>query len=409
MDYPKLRNIEALPVSMQGQDLIYCRDPQRITENMVVLPQSAYFIVSLFDGVHSIRDIQAEYMRTFGELIYSDQIIEIMEKLDRSLLLDSDRFHKYRKMVEEEFFQTTIRKPMLAGGGYESVSEKLRMEIESFYFLEGGPGQGPQPQVSVNGLQGFIAPHIDYMRGGPCYAWAYKEVAEHSDHDVFIILGTSHQATHQRFVLTKKDFQTPFGVLKTDQDILNRLENDLGRDFFTDEFVHRSEHSIELQAVYLHCLFQNNSNVRIVPILCGSFYEMILCGNHPSETEEVNRFIETLRQIIREDGRKICVVASADLAHVGKQFGHEYHVSEAVMEEVKEKDLAMLDCVIQCDAEGFFDYILKEHDRRNICGLSPIYTFLRLLENSEGTLLKYSQWKDPDGNGAVTFASLVFH
>jgi len=408
MDYPKLRNIDAFPVKMQGQDLICFRDPQRITENVVFLPQSAYFIVSLFDGVHSIRDIQAEYMRMFGELIYSDQIIEVMEKMDSSLLLDSNHFREYQKNVEEEFFHTSIRKPMLSGGGYESVPEKLRMQIESFYFLEGGPGQGPHPQVSVNDLKGFIAPHIDYTRGGPCYAWAYKEVAEHSDHDVFILLGTSHLPTQKYFVLTKKDFETPFGILKTDQKILDRLENDLGRDFFSDEFVHRSEHSLELQTIYLHYLFEKNPNLCIVPILCGSFYEMITGGSHPRESEAINLFIETLGKIIRDDGRKICLVASADLAHVGRQFGHEFLVSETVMEEIKKKDLEMLESVIRGDADRFFDHILKEDDRRNICGLPPIYAFLRLLDTGTGKLLKYSQWKDPEGNGAVTFASIAF-
>ena len=409
MDYPRLRNIDAFPVKMQGQDLICFRDPQRITENVVFLPRSAYFIVSLFDGAHSIRDIQAEYMRMFGELIYSDQIIEVMEKLDCSLLLDSDHFQEYRKKVEEEFFQTSIRKPMLAGNGYEIVPEKLRMQIESFYFLEGGPGQGPIPQVSSNGLQGFIAPHIDYLRGGPCYAWAYKEVAEHSDHDVFILLGTSHLATQKYFVLTKKDFETPFGILKTDQGIVSRLENDLGRDLFIDEFVHRSEHSLELQTVYLHYLFHKNPNLRIVPILCGSFCEIISQENNPRESEEINAFIETLGKIMRDDGRKICLVASADLAHVGRQFGHQFLVSETVMEEVKKKDLEMLESVITGDVDRFFEHILKEHDQRNICGLPPTYALLRLLENSEGKLLNYSQWKDPDGNGAVTFASIAFH
>ncbi len=409
MDYPKLRNIDAFPVKMQGQDLICFRDTQRITENVVFLPRSAYFIVSLFDGAHSIRDIQAEYMRMFGELIYSDQIIEVMEKLDSSLLLDSEHFREYRKNVEEEFFQTSIRKPILAGGGYEIVPEKLRMQIESFYFLEGGPGEGPLPQVSLNGLQGFVAPHIDYMRGGPCYAWAYKEVAEHSDHDVFILLGTAHVATQKYFALTKKDFETPFGILKADQTILSRLENDMGSDFFSDEFVHRSEHSLEVQAVYLHYLFEKNPNLRIVPVLCGSFCEIISHGGYPHESEEINVFIETLDKIIREDGRKICLVASADLAHVGRQFGHQFLVSEAVMEDVKRKDLEMLDYVIKGDTESFFEYVRKENDQRNICGLPPIYALLRLLENSTGKLLNYTQWRDPDGNGAVTFASIAFH
>jgi len=40
-----------------------------------------------------------------------------------------------------------------------------------------------------------------------------------------------------------------------------------------------------------------------------------------------------------------------------------------------------------------------------VCGLTPIYTVLRVLER-EGKLLKYGQAPDP--NGTVTFASVVF-
>ena len=43
MDYPKLRNIDAFPVKMQGQDLICFRDPQRITGNGAVTFASMSF------------------------------------------------------------------------------------------------------------------------------------------------------------------------------------------------------------------------------------------------------------------------------------------------------------------------------------------------------------------------------
>ena len=151
-----------------------------------------------------------------------------------------------------------------------------------------------------------------------------------------------------------------------------------------------------MQAVYLHYLFEKNPNLRIVPILCGSFCEIISRGGYPHESEEITVFIETLGKIMREDGRKICLVASADLAHVGRQFGHQFLVSEAVMEEIKKKDLEMLTCVIKCDADGFFEHILKERDQRNICGLPPIYALLRLLENSTGKLLNYTSMERPE-------------
>ncbi|MBW1678736.1 MAG: AmmeMemoRadiSam system protein B [Deltaproteobacteria bacterium] len=409
MDYPKLRNVEIFPVQMEGKKLICFRDPLRITEKMVFLPQGALFIVSLFDGTHSIRDIQAEYMRKFGNLIYSDQIIEVAENLDRYYLLEGDRFRAYRKKIEDDFLKSPVRKPILAGNSYEADPEKLRAQLEDLFTQDGGPGKGPQPRNTPDGLRGFVAPHIDFMRGGPCYAWAYKEVAENSDQEIFILLGTSHMETRKYFVLTKKNFETPFGILPTDQDILTRLEKDLGRDFFTDEFIHRNEHSLEFQAVYLHYLFEKKQNIRIVPILCGPFHKVINERTHPNEVEQINVFIEALRKTITEDERSICLIAGADLAHVGRQFGDSFLVSSAVMEDIREKDLKMLDYVVKGDAEGFFEYILKENDRRNICGLPPIYTLLRLLKNGKGKLLNYSQWKDPDGNGAVTFASLAFY
>ena len=409
MDYPKLRNVEVFPVQMEGKQLICFRDPQRIAAKTVFFPQQAFFFISLFDGNHSIRDIQVEYMRKFGDLIYSEQIAEIAENLDTHYLLESDRFKEYQEKLVHDFLQSSVRKPILTGDGYESDPERLRAQIQSFFTQEGGPGERPQPQASPKGLKGFVAPHIDFMRGGPCYGWACKEVAENSNEDIFILLGTAHMPTRKYFVLTRKSFETPFGILSTDQSIVDKLEEELGRDFFADEFVHRNEHSLELQALYLHCLFANRRNIRIVPILCGSFHEIIAKNALPQAIEELNVFIETLRTMIMEDERRICLVAGADLAHVGPQFGHSFRISPLVMDEIKAKDLSMLDHVVKGDAEGFFEYIRRENDQRNICGLPPIYTLLRLLDNVEGKLLNYSQWRDPDGNGAVTFASLAFY
>jgi hypothetical protein len=50
--------------------------------------------------------------------------------------------------------------------------------------------------------------------------------------------------------------------------------------------------------------------------------------------------------------------------------------------------------------------VAADHDARRICGLSPIYTLLRLLPESPGRLLRYTQWPDPEG--AVTFCAVTF-
>jgi hypothetical protein len=68
VDYPKLRTINIFPIQNSGQTMVCLQDPQNISEKALFLSLPLYFIVSLFDGRHSIRDIQAEYMRKFGEL-----------------------------------------------------------------------------------------------------------------------------------------------------------------------------------------------------------------------------------------------------------------------------------------------------------------------------------------------------
>lgn len=68
----------------------------------------------------------------------------------------------------------------------------------------------------------------------------------------------------------------------------------------------------------------------------------------------------------------------------------------------------MLGYAERMDAEGFFGVLSREKDRRRICGLVPIYVLLRLLEGTEGRLLKYSQSLDPASQSVVTFASMAY-
>jgi hypothetical protein len=66
----------------------------------------------------------------------------------------------------------------------------------------------------------------------------------------------------------------------------------------------------------------------------------------------------------------------------------------------------MLDAVMAGEAGAFFDSVAADGDRRRICGLSPIYAFLRALPGARGELLRYSQWPDPAC--AVTFCAAAF-
>jgi len=61
------------------------------------------------------------------------------------------------------------------------------------------------------------------------------------------------------------------------------------------------------------------------------------------------------------------------------------------------------------DGEGFYSSIMRDRDRRRVCGLPAIYTMLKVLEAKEGKLLKYAQAYTPETQSVVSFASMAFY
>ena len=112
MDYPKLRPITIFPVQLSGKTMVCLQDPQNISPNALFLPPPVYFIVSHFDGQHSIVDIQAEYMRRFGDFLFTEKIEEIISQLEENLFLEGDRFQEVLRQKEEAF-----KTSLLSGGG----------------------------------------------------------------------------------------------------------------------------------------------------------------------------------------------------------------------------------------------------------------------------------------------------
>ncbi len=406
MEFPKLRQLDAFPLSVSGRTMIGLRDPMSFSADTLAVPRQFHLMLSMLDGTHSVGDIQAEYMRASGELIYKDILEDMVRKLDKSLFLDNENFQRRREEIEGEFRRSDTRPAALAGKSYDESPETLAAQIEEFFRHADGPGP-PDRSRNDGDLKGIIAPHIDFQRGGPCFAWAYKELAERSDADVFVILGTAHARTDGPFALTYKDFETPFGALPCDRSIVEKIERETSQPLLADEFVHRGEHSIEFQAVFLAYLYKDVKEVSIVPILCGSFQEMTLSRSRPADDDRVSEFIAALKKSVADSGKKVCYIASADLSHVGPRFGDPHPLSEGFLRLLEADDRRMLERVEEVDADGFFGNIEADGDRRKICGLPPIYTMLYSMGAASGKLLKYQCWPDPAGT--VSYASMAFY
>jgi hypothetical protein len=403
---PRLRPVEAFPVEHDGHRAIALRDPAGYTTAVVILPPAALEIVALLDGEHSVTDIQEALMRRHGDLVPSDRIAGLVEALDAQGFLDSAGFAARRAEIDASFLASPTRPAAHAGGAYPGEGEEVRRAFDACFAAPTGPG-APDP-AARNGpaVRGLIAPHIDFHRGGPGYAWAYRDLAARADADLFVVFGTCHAGMPDPFALTRKDHESPLGTVPVARDLVERVAARAGQDCFGSELAHRQEHSIEFQAVFLQYLLGGRRPIEILPILTSFAHEAMLGGRRPDDDPRVPRFLAALGDALAASGRRAVLIAGADLAHVGPRFGDPEPLDGAALAALSVEDRAMLEAVASGDAEAFFDAVAHDGDRRRICGYSPIYALLRALGGQPGAVRHYAQWPDPQA--VVTFASVVF-
>ncbi len=405
-EYPRLRPIEAFAAEIRGQQVLCLRDPQSYCEGVVYLRAETASILALFDGQHSLLDIQEAFVRRCGTLLFREQLLEVIRSLDEHHLLDSPRFAAHRTAVEEGFRQAHTRPASFAGKSYPAEQDALRRQLDSYFTAAEGP-RDISASPAAAGLAGMVVPHIDFVRGGPCYAWGYREIEGAPPVDRWVILGTVHAPITRAFALTRKDFETPLGMVQTDREFVDRLLVAVGNAYLDDESAHRGEHSIEFQAVFLRHRIPEGVPVRIVPVLCGSLHRYVEERRAPTLGGEIEAFIAGLQDTLAAVGGRSVILASADLAHVGPRFSDPNPITPGQVREVADADREMLAAVEAGDAEALFQVVARDGDRRRICGLPPMYAMLRVLGGARGRLLRYGQWPDPQGT--VTFAAVALY
>ncbi len=210
-----------------------------------------------------------------------------------------------------------------------------------------------------------------------------------------------------RYAVCPKGFETPLGTLPCDMEALEAIAADTGVDWTAGQLGHRNEHSVEFQAVFLKYLFADRE-MRILPVLCNSFADLLDAEADPREDAAISCFVEAVVKYIAARPGEVLVIAGADLSHIGPKFGHPNPLDKSDLDELRTYDHTLLQCVAAGKPEAFFRKIQQERDRNNVCGVPNIYTFLRILEGLEGHLLRYDQYFEPPTASAVSYASLVF-
>jgi AmmeMemoRadiSam system protein B len=359
-------------------------------------------IIRRFDGVATLRDVQADIARLSGGLLVPHDVLSnLCHALDEALLLESARF--------EERIGGPVRQPSCIGC-YDADPKKLRAQLKKLFTAPGGPGLPDEKAVaSPHGkLRAALLPHMDYTRGNVTYGWGFKELIEQTDATVFVILATSHYSGH-RFTLTRQNFASPLGVVNTDQAYIDRIVSEYGNGLFDDPLAHIPEHSIELEVVLLQYLLEERRKFRIVPLLVGSFRDCVEKGTSPAKAKDIACMVKALRAAEAACPEKVCYLISGDLAHIGPKFGDEQKAAGPWLEASRQQDDAIVATYAAADPQRYYEVIAAEKDERRICGLPPTWLTLEATRPARGRLLHYQQFVHPQGHESVSFASAAFY
>ena len=347
------------------------------------------------------------YSLHHGEALSRVIVEKIIAQLDEALVLDSPRFHAHRKNCVEEFQRASTRPALLAGASYPEDPKALRERLQTF-FDKAEKINLLSPRPSNAKSKGIIVPHIDFTRGGVCEALAYRQLLDES-YDTFIVLGIAHSGVTYPFCGAAKDFETPLGIARCNRELLADLNKRCGGKLLDEQIAHKNEHSIEFVAVFLQFLKQFQ-NTKIVPIICGGFFEAMESGASPMQTPEIEEFVWALRETVNEceaRGERIGFIASVDGAHVGSRFGDEGVLTPQILKDIEMRDLRFFQWIERGDKDALHAELANDNNARNVDAHPAVWTLLAAFPELRAQLMDYRQAFDEEANSVVSFAAMT--
>lgn len=399
---PRLRlNLDFLPSPDPGQPGLYIRDPFRYSDAMLLIPPPLVASLACFDGEQTDVDLRASLVRATGELQVGELETHLIDTLSEAGFLENDRFTEMRQERQQEFAAAPKREASHSGTAYPEDTSEVRRQLTEYMT---GPNGRPSPGTP---LIGIAAPHVSPFGGWESYRAAYRLVSDDYRDRTFVVLGTSHYGEPDRFGLTRKPFVTPLGETSTALDLVDELESKGGPAAKMEDYCHAVEHSIEFQVLFLQYLF--GPDIRILPVLCGSFAKSLYFGGKPEDSDDVKRFLGALGDLGAREAARLFWVLGIDMAHMGVRYGDRVpaKADQGEMLRVADRDRDRIDRINAGDAPGFWGRVQQNHDDLKWCGSAPLYTFLKAVPEARGDLHLYQQW-NIDEQSVVSFAGLAF-
>jgi len=434
---PRMRDdIELIPLRYGDRQTVMVRDPLGLIKEPIVLDPAIVPVLALLNGDSTIGDLRLMLTRSQGGVLFTtNDVLKILEQLSSAFLLEDERLAKARDEIVSRYAALPVRQAFHAGVAYPADRDQLTCMLDEILIMakqEASAGEGggagtaaelgeapagesggwPPSEAAIfphEDIVALAAPHMEIDVSARCYAVAYNQIMG-APLEIVFVLGTGHSLRSKTFCLTTKDFETPLGTALTDRKIVEELGSSAPGCILDNDMPHRHEHSIEFQVIFLQHVLQN-PQIRIVPILCGSFRNQLEAHNRASEVPCAGDFLRKLISIISRETEqtngRCLVVAGVDFSHVGRKFGDEF-TGRTLVQESTEYDGALIRNLCEWNAEGFWRVARNVNDRYRVCGFAPLASLLETLPRAKGHLLGYDVCHDDATHSAVSFASIVF-
>jgi AmmeMemoRadiSam system protein B len=292
-----------------------------------------------------------------------------------------------------------VRKPTVAGMFYPGKKEALIEEIEHCFLDPPGPGKSSEPDDTGGRLFGVIVPHAGYSCSGAIAAHSYKAIMDAGFADVFIIIGPNHHGIGSDVALSPHDsWQTPLGKMSVDVILKKTLVG--GRITLNETAYRYQENSVEVQLPFLqYCGRDHIFSISPIVMAMQDYETSVEVGKH-------------LAKVIRNEKRKICIIASTDFSHEGFAYGHMPPKGFSVDEFVRKQDAFVIDHIVNMDSKRMIKTINENHI--SMCGYGPVIVLLTAAEIIQGKsveLLKYGTSYDmyPDSNACVGYGAFAIY
>ncbi len=432
---PRVRPVRVFPTQYDGAQLMGIADARQISEKVVLTSPAAQLILPLMDGTKDVEMIVKEVGRGLSRLIL-DQLVA---QLDDAGLLHGPTFEAMQSRMHADFDASATLPPAStaafadalgaqAAGSEEAWKAKSEDEQRALgasrmreMFDEWiGTALKDAQSPSMDALpRAIVVPHLDYPRGWINYASAWGRLRVVDRPERVIVLGTNHFGEATGICGCDKGYETPLGVCEVDDQLLASLRQRLGSDnatrLFSHRFDHEREHSIELQIPWIqHILGKDDAGK--FPKIFGALVHDPTVNNGESYDGgglALQPFLDALRETIKTLPGKTLVVSSADLSHVGPQFGDQVALagndeqSAQARNNVFRHDQDMLKMLIERKPDELVAAMSWQSNPTRWCSIGNLIATMKLVNPEKVEVFNFAGAMDEQGSALVTSVSMA--